>query len=69
MDKGIVASKMDGPVQTTINNTNSSLIPNYQFVLITGVVGVIVAVFGIYYESFGVFSRRFKKFMSEKRKR
>ena len=69
LDKGIVASKMEGPVQTTMNDTNSSLIPSYQFVLITGVVGIIVAVFGIYYESLGVFSRRFKKFMSEKRKR
>lgn len=69
MDNGIVASKMEGPVQTALNNTSSSLVPNYQFILATGVVGVIVALFGIYYESFGVFSRRFKKFMSEKRKR
>ena len=62
LDYGVVPSKMDGPVQNSINNTNSSMLPNYQFVLITGVVGVIVAVLGIYYDSFGVFSRRFKRF-------
>lgn len=69
LDKGVVASKLEGPVQTTINDTNSSLIPSYQFVLITGAVGVVVAMFGIYYESFGVAYRRFKKFLTEKRKR
>ena len=69
LDYGVVPSKMDGPVQNSINNTNSSMLPNYQFVLITGVVGVIVAVLGIYYDSFGVFSRRFKRFVKEKRKR
>ncbi len=69
MDKGIVASKMEGPVQDKINQTNTTMLPNYQFVLVTGVIGVIVALFGIYYESFGVFTRRFKKFMTEKRKR
>ena len=60
---------MEGPVQNTLNETNSTLMPSYQFVLCTGIVGVIVAVFGIYYDSIGVFSRRFRKFMREKRKR
>lgn len=69
MDKGVVPSKMEGPVQTKINDTNTSMIPNYQFVLITGGIGVIVALFGIYYDSFGVFYRRLKKFLTEKRKR
>ena len=66
---GIVPSKMEGPVQNTLNDTNSSLIPSYQFVLCTGIVGVVVAVFGIYFDSIGVFTRRFRKFMGQKRKR
>ncbi|WP_407377708.1 hypothetical protein [Methanobrevibacter sp.] len=69
MDRGIVASKMEGPVQTSVNNTNSSMVSNVEFVLATGVVGLIVATIGIYYDSIGVFFRRFKKSMREKRKR
>ena len=69
LDKGVVPSKMEGPIQNTINQTNSSMLPNTHFVLITGVVGVIVALFGIYYDSLGVFTRRFKKFMGTKKKR
>lgn len=69
LDHGVVPSKMEGPVQNTYNNTNSTLLPGYQFVAVTGAVGVIVALFGIYFDSFGVFTRRFRKFMREKRKR
>lgn len=69
MNHGVVASKMEGPVQTSINNTNSSMLSNTYFVVATGMVGVVVAILGIYYESFGVFSRRFNRFMREKRKR
>jgi hypothetical protein len=60
---------MEGPVQSTINDTNASMPPSAHFVLITGAVGVVVALLGIYYDSFGVLSRRFKRFMREKRKR
>lgn len=69
LDKGIVASNRSGPVQDSVENTNSTMLPNYTFVLITGVVGVIVAVLGIYFESFGIFTRKSKKFIREKRKR
>ncbi len=69
LEKGVVASNRTGPVQDSVNTTNSSMLPNYSFVLITGAVGVIVAVLGVYYESFGMLSRRFKKFIGEKRKR
>lgn len=69
LDNGIVASSKEGPVHDSINNTNSTMLPNIYFVAITGAFGVLVAVIGIYYESFGVFSRRFKKFVREKRKR
>lgn len=69
LDNGVVPSKMEGPVQTVVNDTNSSLLPSYQFVLVTGALGVVVALFGIYFDNLGVYSRRFKKFMTEKRKR
>ena len=69
LDYGVVPSKMEGPVQSTINDTNTSMLPSTHFVLITGAVGVVVALLGIYYDSFGVFSRRFRRFMREKRKR
>lgn len=69
LEKGIVASNKSGPVQDSINATNSTMLSNAYFVVATGVVGVVVAILGIYYESFGVFSRRIKKFMNEKRKR
>lgn len=69
LDYGVVPSKMEGPVQSTINETNTSMMPSTHFVLITGAVGVVVALLGIYYDSFGVFTRRFKRFMREKRKR
>lgn len=69
MDHGIVASKMEGPVQSSINETNSSMMPNTNFIAITGAIGVVVAILGIYYQSFGIFSRRFKRFMGNKRRR
>ena len=69
LDKGVVASNRSGPVQDTMAATNESMIPNTYFVALTGAVGVVVAIFGIYYESFGVSVRRFRKFIHEKRKR
>lgn len=69
LERGIVPSKVEGPIQNKLNDTSSSMLPSYQFVLVTGLFGIVVAVLGIYYESFGVFSRRFKKSLKEKRKR
>lgn len=69
MDHGVVPSKMEGSIQDSINQTNSSMMSNSYFVIVTGAVGVVVAVLGIYFESFGIFSRRFKRFMGKKRKR
>ena len=69
LNHGIVASKMEGPIQDSINSTNASMIPSTHFVLITGFVGVIVAVIGIYFDSVVVYRRRLKKFLETKRKR
>lgn len=69
LDRGVVASKVEGPVQDSVDAANETMLSNTEFVLATGVVGVIVAVVGIYFDSVGVFYRRFKKFMNTKRKR
>ena len=69
LDKGIVASSIDGPIQDSLNNTNASMLSNIEFTLVCGVVGVIVAVAGIYMDSIVPAYRRFKKFLRTKRKR
>lgn len=69
LDKGIVASSIDGPVQDSINNTNSSMLSNLEFTLFCGGIGVVVALMGIYIDSVVPAYRRFKKFLNTKRKR
>lgn len=69
LDRGVVASKIEGPVQDIVNTTNSSMLSNTEFVLITGGIGIVVAIIGIYFDNVVVFYRRFKKFVNTKRKR
>ena len=69
LDKGIVASKIEGPVQNSVNSTNSSMLSNVEFTLVCGGIGVIVAVIGIYIDSVIPAYRRFRKFMKTKRNR
>lgn len=69
LNKGIVASSIEGPVQTSVNTTNSSMLTNLQFTLVCGGVGVIVALIGIYMDTVVPAYRRFRKSMNSKRKR
>ena len=69
LEKGIVASSVEGSVQSSIDNSNSSMISNTHFVLACGGVGVIVAVLGLFFESFVVGKRRFNRFLNTKTKR
>lgn len=69
LNKGIVASSIDGPVQNTIDNTNGSMLSNNEFVVISGLFGVVVGLIGIYFDSFVVGFRRFNRFLHTKRKR
>ena len=69
LEKGIVASSVEGSVQSSIDNSNSSMISNTHFVLACGGVGVIVAVLGLFFESFVVGKRRFNRFLHTKKKR
>ncbi|WP_407392823.1 hypothetical protein [Methanobrevibacter sp.] len=69
LERGIVASKIEGPIQDTVNNTNSSMLSNGEFTLVCGGIGLVVAVMGIYIDSVVPAYRRFRKFLRDKRKR
>ena len=65
LDKGIVPSKVDGPVQDVVDDTNESMISNIEFTCVCGLIGVVVSVIGIYMDSVIVLYRRFKKFFGK----
>ena len=69
LNKGIVASNIEGPVQSTVNATNSSMLSNLEFTLVCGGIGVVVALIGIYMDTVVPAYRRFRKSMRTKRKR
>ena len=51
LDNGVVATSIEGPIQDTMNNTNSSMLTNIEFIVICGGIGVVVAIMGIYVDS------------------
>ena len=69
LERGIVASDIEGPIQNTINQTNQSMLSYNEFVAVSGVIGVVVAIIGIYFDSVVVAYRKFKKFLNNKVKR
>ena len=69
LNKGIVASSIEGPVQSSVNATNSSMLSNLEFTLVCGGVGVVVALIGINMDTVVPAYRRFRKTMNKKRKR
>ena len=69
LSKGIVASSMEGSIQNSIDNSNTSMVSNTQFVVACGGIGVLVAVLGLFYEHFVVGKRRFRRFLGTKKKR
>ena len=69
LDKGIVASRIDGPVQESMDNANDTMMSNLEFTGFCGLIGVVVAVIGIYMDSVVPAYRRFRKFLKTKRKR
>ena len=67
LQKGIVASHMEGSIQ---NSTGAlDMISNNQFVLLCGVIGLFVSILGLFFESFVVGKRRFHRFLYTKKKR
>lgn len=69
LERGIVASSIEGPIQDIVEKTNSSMLTNTQFTLVCGCFGVLVAVMGIYMDSVVPAYRRFRKFLNDKKKR
>lgn len=69
LKKGIVASSIEGPAHDSFNKTNSSMLSNTEFSLACGGFGVVVGLIGLYFDSFAVYYRRFKRSMNAKRKR
>ena len=69
LDKGIVASHIEGPVQDSVDTANDTMLSNLEFTLACGVIGVIVAIVGIYMDSVVPAFRRFRQFLGKKRKR
>lgn len=61
LERGIVPSKMEGPVQQSINQTNNTMLSNGEFVLISGGIGVVVALMGIYFDKVVVIFRKLKR--------
>ena len=68
LEKGIVPSSTEGSVQSTLDNSDTPLLSNTQFVVICGIVGVIVAILGLFFETFVVGKRRFNRFLHRKKK-
>ena len=69
LKKGIVASSIEGPAHDSLNKTNSSMLSNTEFSLACGGFGVVVGLIGLYFDSFAVYYRRFKRSMNAKKKR
>ena len=69
LDRGIVATSIEGPIQDIVSNTNESMLSNVEFTLACGGLGVVVATMGIYIDSVVPAYRRFRKFLNEKHKR
>lgn len=69
LERGIVATHIEGPTQKVVNQTNQSMISDNEFILVSGVVGVMVSVVGIYFDAVIVSYRKFKKFLNKKVKR
>ena len=65
LEKGIVPSEIEGPVQDVANDTNASMLSNFEFTCVCGLIGIVVAVAGIYMDSVIVLYRRLKKFFGK----
>lgn len=59
---------IEGPVQNTIHYLYNHLLPTYAVMIITGLIGVAVAIAGIFVEPLTKFTRKFKKNRVEKRR-
>ena len=63
LNKGIVPSHVDGPAHIDVNSTDDSFIYNNEVIIISGFIGLSVALLGLYYDSVVVAFRRIKRFL------
>ena len=68
-DNDYTIISIEGPVQSTIHYLYDHLLPTYAVMIITGLIGVAVAIAGIFVEPLTKFTRRFKKNRIESRGR
>ena len=68
-EEGYTIISIEGPVQNTIHYLYDHLLPNYVIMCITGLLGVAVAIAGVFVEPLTKFTRRFKKKRVDKRSR
>ena len=67
-ENGYTIISIEGPVQNTIHYLKAHLVPNYVIMFITGLVGVAVAIAGVFVEPLTKFTRRFKNNNSRRRR-
>ena len=68
LEKGIVATSIEGPVQNSVVDTSSSMLSNTEFTVLCGFIGVFVGIISLYFDSVVVGLRRIKRFFTRKRK-
>lgn len=59
--ENIVVTSIEGPVQNAVNNTKNSMLDNGLVVLIAGIIGIIVALVGIFFDNIFTVIRNFIK--------
>lgn len=68
-DEGYTVMSVEGPVQNTIRFLNANSLPTVGVICITGIIGSIVAIAGIYVEPVANFFRRFRRSKGDNRRR
>ena len=68
-EEGFTIISIEGPVQNTIHYLKDNLLPDYIIMIITGIIGVAVAIAGVFVEPLTKFARRFKKKSVNRRSR
>ena len=66
-DEHYTIISIEGPVQDTIHYLKDNLLPDYIVMCITGIIGIAVAIAGVFVEPLTKFTRRFKKKRSRRR--
>ncbi|MDL2271278.1 hypothetical protein LJC03_05700 [Methanobrevibacter sp. OttesenSCG-928-I08] len=66
LEDNIVPYKTEGPVSESKAKTEASMLNYNEFVILSGVFGIIVALFGVYFDNIVVYYRKFRRFVKER---